>query len=772
MLNLKKNKPLLVILIIQLCILLLAAGNFVLCKSNLYSTTIYPNELNCDEAVVYGEKISANATNSSQGIIASTEALSLSRGSYIVYINYSSEVDGNSIYAYAPFIPDHKFQSTELSLHAVDKTGALLMRNYCAGDIYLEMKYCGTGTFEISEISVHETTDMAKQDFIYALGLCIVLSLGYYIYSTTLTKRKIIFALGTIVFLSSYPLLLDYIVAGHDLPFHLVRIDAIKTGISNGVFPVKIHPDWTYGYGYAVGVFYGDALLYFPALLRLFGIPVQTTYQIFVLCVNIATVLVSYYCYNKILNNPKLGLLGTMLYSLSLYRLQNLYTRGSVGEYCAMIFLPLIFLGFYNIYTQKGEKKWWKNAIIPTIGLTGIIHTHILSCVMVAFFIFLTCFVLIKRTVRPKVLLTLLLTLALTLLVNVGFIVPFVDYYFTEEFVMHTTEWTGARSTQDIGLYFYQIFSIFQENTGSSWATAAGIPNEFNPGLGIPLTIGFFGSLYMLFTTTGKEKTPFSIFCFAYSALTLFMCSYLFPWHTIANWGAIGKAFSSNIQFPWRLLSIGTLFVSFSTCLAFNQLSNMFKDKEIIHKIVMSTSAVVLCLCTIITSGWFYYSYLSDFDPYRAYETYELPSMQIYSCEYLPAGTDLNKIVYGRYGATENISVSSVSQQGTRILCHLENNGNDGYFEVPLTNYKGYQAIHCETNQILEIMNGENNCIRVSIPSGFNGTLDISFHEPIYWRVAEVISALTIIGLIAVPTIHMIRAKKRKTSLTSNEKVA
>ena len=64
MLNLKKNKPLLIILIIQICILLLAAGNFILCKSSLYSTTIYPNELNCDESLVHGDKITVASTDS------------------------------------------------------------------------------------------------------------------------------------------------------------------------------------------------------------------------------------------------------------------------------------------------------------------------------------------------------------------------------------------------------------------------------------------------------------------------------------------------------------------------------------------------------------------------------------------------------------------------------------------------------------------------------------------------------------------------------------
>ena len=125
-------------------------------------------------------------------------------------------------------------------------------------------------------------------------------------------------------------------------------------------------------------------------------------------------------------------------------------------------------------------------------------------------------------------------------------------------------------------------------------------------------------------------------------------------------------------------------------------------------------------------------------------------TMQLYSCEYLPSGTELNEIVEGRYWVSDGIILSSDTQEGTSILCHVDNPGADGYIEIPLTYYDGYVAINPETDTELTLSNGYNNCIRIDIPAGFNGTVDVSFREPLLWRIAEITSALSAISLLAV----------------------
>ena len=56
---------------------------------------------------------------------------------------------------------------------------------------------------------------------------------------------------------------------GADWSFHLSRIEGIAQGLREGQFPVRVYSIAKNGYGYAPSLFYGELLLYFPAVLRL-----------------------------------------------------------------------------------------------------------------------------------------------------------------------------------------------------------------------------------------------------------------------------------------------------------------------------------------------------------------------------------------------------------------------------------------------------------------------------------------------------------------------
>lgn len=76
------------------------------------------------------------------------------------------------------------------------------------------------------------------------------------------------------------------------------------------------------------------------------------------------------------------------------------------------------------------------------------------------------------------------------------------------------------------------------------------------------------------------------------------------------------------------------------------------------------------------------------------------------------------------------------------------NTGADGYAEIPVLYYKGYQAKDEATGELLPVVGGDNNVVRIEIPAGYKGTLYITFHSPWYWRAAEAISAVTILFVL------------------------
>ena len=93
-------------------------------------------------------------------------------------------------------------------------------------------------------------------------------------------RRDALILAGT-VFFSCMPLLWDGLQVGHDLIFHLNRIEGIAQALRLGQVPVRIHSSTFVGYGYAASEFYPELFLYFPAVLRNLGVSVLDSLRIF-----------------------------------------------------------------------------------------------------------------------------------------------------------------------------------------------------------------------------------------------------------------------------------------------------------------------------------------------------------------------------------------------------------------------------------------------------------------------------------------------------------
>ena len=145
-----------------------------------------------------------------------------------------------------------------------------------------------------------------------------------------------------LTYLLSRPYLMNWILSTGDTGYHIERIDGVANSIVNGVFPMRLEANFPLGYGYADGILYGSTLLYIPAILWLIGFPVLYYYNIFIILINFATILVAFYCFGRMFQDKYIGLMCSALYAFSLYRITVLFERGCLGEGCAQIFLPLL----------------------------------------------------------------------------------------------------------------------------------------------------------------------------------------------------------------------------------------------------------------------------------------------------------------------------------------------------------------------------------------------------------------------------------------------
>ena len=158
-------------------------------------------------------------------------------------------------------------------------------------------------------------------------------------YTVPLETKLVWFGIPGLAVLASLPLFVDYMIIGADSIFHWMRIEALAQSIAQGNIPARIEALWLYGHGYANSVFYCDTFLTLPALLRLLGFDMNTAHGTYVFAVNLATAVIAYKCFRGCFQDSRIGMIGSMLYTLAPYRIYNIYNRDALGEYTAMTFL-------------------------------------------------------------------------------------------------------------------------------------------------------------------------------------------------------------------------------------------------------------------------------------------------------------------------------------------------------------------------------------------------------------------------------------------------
>lgn len=733
---------------LQVLILLAAVGSWLINRGSSYSRSFTIDEYAVSESAVLEDAVIMDQSCGQSGIFLTTPALDLDRGTYHIQVDYSTDGTGNTVTAVSGLGP-MEMHCTPLELKPSAASAVMpLELSRRADGVSVQVSFSGTGHLSISRIAIIESSSLYKKNMFYAFLLCLLISLAEFFRRSSLSRRRVIMVLAGIFLVSCYPLYTDYLTVGHDLPFHLLRFEAISQGLSQGIFPVKIHPLWANGQGYAVGIFYGDAFLYFPALLRLLGFSIQSAYKFFAAAVNLGTVLCSYYAFRKIFSGEKAGLLGCSAYTLAPYRLMDLYTRATAGEYTAMMVLPLVLCGFYMLFRENTTKERRKYVLLIAFGLTGLIQSHVLSTIMIGFVIILACILLCRRVFCCGRFPSLLLAAGLTLLMNLNFIVPFLDFY-QEDVMVNSPEWTGrtSGSFQAAGLFPVQLFTLFQKANGGAWSSVGGVHSEATYGIGILLTIGMFLFLYLvcLYREDCRRSPNYSgtLFSLLLGALLLFMCTCYFPWDALASLGQGVEDVVYSLQFPWRLLAPATVLLTLVLCSAF----------DLAEKIIPRHAGLLLASCMVLFTvnfGWYFYDFSFSGEPYRVYSVQDLNTMQMYSYDYLPAGTVPEEIMENAVYCENTAPPDNFRKLGNTVSCHVSAGPQGGYMEFPLLAYKYYRCIDTETLEELPVSPGTNNMVRVTFPGGYSGTIRIRFEEPWFWRLAEAVSFAAVAAAIAL----------------------
>ena len=596
------------------------------------------------------------------------------------------------------------------------------------------------------------------------LKLCVLLLLLNAVFAAFLNREKlgravrenryVLVGLGCIFIVSAISVFFNSQNDGHDLKFHLARIVGLGEELSRGSFPVRIQSDWNNGYGYPVSVFYGDILLYFPAVLYVLGVPLLYVYKIYLFFVHGCTVAIAYFCYKRLGNDRYIGVACTALYCLCVNRILNVCLRAAVGEYTAFMFFPLVLLGMKEIYTEKKEEPSKYGWIILCAGMTGIIQSHVLSFEMVCLLLGMAAVLQARKTFRKDIFCSLVKSAAMTLCLNAGFLIPFLDYSRQEIVILRDKSEYGVQGN---GLGLYELLSVGTVGTGDATLSVEGLEGRFPESLGLGMLIVLLISCFALLGWQWEkaEKRHF-LFTIGIAGIALLMSTYYFPGNRLAAIPFVRNVVSS-IQFPWRFVTVSIPVLTYAACLVFRKMKTVLSAEK--------TRWALMGICAVCAVQGLQYTDMivrntSDYVKYDGRDMFQ-DSNTVMGGEYLfEENMDFSEIFSDNSVSGENVVVSGVEREGNKITAICETTG-DGYLDFPIFAYKHYKCEDLENGETLQDERGDNNCIRVSLPAGYHGSVRVSFRPPWFWRVAEAVSLLTLL-MIILYIVRMYRTEEGK----------
>lgn len=566
-----------------------------------------------------------------------------------------------------------------------------------------------------------------------------------------------------IIVMASIPLFNNYLIRGHDIYFHLMRIEGLAQGLRAGEFPVRIQPAWYDGYGYAVSVFYSDLFLYPAALLRLLGISLQDAYKVYVVLCNVATTLISGYSFGKIFRKREIGVFGSCLYTLAPYRLVNLYTRGALGEYTGMIFWPLLIYSCVLLLNEDRNKvQLQKGAVLMGISMAGMLQSHMLTAEIACMVLLLLVIVYCRRIFHKEVMLAGCGAVAAALGLSAWFLIPFLDYMLFGRFNINSIR-NNDIMIQRQGAFLSQVFAIYDNAVGQSLDAGAGTAGDFTQGAGLSLMLSVI--ILMLLCIRGylkqeeRRNRQITITAAGLGALMVVMSTLYFPWNRLCRISRIFRYIIVKIQFPWRFTGVAVGLLVVVWCAVLNYIEREYDRRK---KVITICLAVGILLLSV---GHFVIDLNQRAERIQVRSVEEMDTFVASGEEYLPVDTVLDKLKTRELYKDDSVEISDVVYRGTSITMHVKNtSAQQAGLELPRLYYAGYQALEVTDEGQhfpIEVTDGTNHVIKLMIPEETEGNITLSFREPWYWRLAEIITLLSA-GIVILYTYKIWTREKLK----------
>ena len=533
----------------------------------------------------------------------------------------------------------------------------------------------------------------------------------------------------------------------HDGFLHFFRILGTYDTLSLGIFPPLVIQNYCNNSGYAMNLFYPPLVTYIPLLINIFTKSYMLTLKVFGAICIILSGITMYQCTYKITKNKCIAFLTGVFYMIAPYKLATVYKRYAIGEFTALVFMPLVFLGLYNLFNEDGKKHYY-----IAIGAIGLMLSHTITTVYTAIFCILYVLFYIKKLKNKEILKKCIINVIFILLVSLLFWFPMLEASNSAEYAIMNDKIisTTGKYASEHTISFYQLFFDTQEKNGITFL------------IGIPTLFAIILTPFVFKKIKTEYKEIYLIFIL-FSFISLFMTSKFFPWIVMPN-------ILCKLQYPWRMMGFFAFFISFICGInLYTLIKNIIKEDYL--KVIIILFFVIISINFTIPTMYRFYTQNPNLD-----EEYQSAVMAVkkkishksINRDYMPIRALLLQDSYVEeredktyilQGKAEIIEENKEENLTDNIK--IKNVSKDTILEFPYLFYVGYEAnLQTENGSIkLQLVESENGYLSCKLQEDIKeGKITVKYVGTTIQYVSYIISAISLIVFIC----YIIYENKKK----------